>query len=73
VALGGSARVLSDRDAREGSREEEGQMHVELSFSGVVGKAIVEGPSWLGRFRLKTIDSESVEMKDRRPERAHSF
>jgi hypothetical protein len=43
-ALGGGgrgARVLGDRDARESSRGEEGQMHVGLSFSDVVGKEIV--------------------------------
>ena len=42
-ALGGGgrgARVFGDRDAREGSREEEGQMHVELSISDVVGKRL---------------------------------
>jgi hypothetical protein len=41
VALRDGARVLSDRDARKGSREEEGQMHVEVSSSGVVEKVIV--------------------------------
>ena len=41
MALRDGARVLSDRDARKGSREEEGQMHVEVSSSGVVEKAIV--------------------------------
>lgn len=42
-ALGGGrgARVLGGRDAREGSREEEGQMHFELSIRRCCGKAIV--------------------------------
>lgn len=47
-ALGGT-RVLGDRDAREGSREEEGQMHVELSISDVVGKRLSR--LWLKRER----------------------
>jgi hypothetical protein len=42
LALGDGARALSDRDAREGSCEEEGQMHVEVSSSGVMAKAIVK-------------------------------
>jgi hypothetical protein len=37
---GCGARELGDRDARKGSREEEGQMHVELSISDVVGKRL---------------------------------
>jgi hypothetical protein len=42
-ALGRGARVLGDRNAREGNRGEEGQMHVELSFSDVVGERDCHG------------------------------
>jgi hypothetical protein len=35
---------LGDRDARESSREEEGRMHVEVSFSDIMGKEIVKVP-----------------------------
>jgi hypothetical protein len=37
-ARGRGARVLGDCDAREGNRGEEGDMHVELSLSDVVGE-----------------------------------
>ena len=40
------ARVLGDRDAREGSREEEGQMHVELSIKRCCGKGDCHDCGW---------------------------
>lgn len=64
VALGDGARALSDRDAREGSCEEEGQMHVEVSSSDVVEKRVLRSVL-ARRFWLKKNDR----FRERRNER----
>ena len=40
---GRGARGLGDRDAREGSRDEEGQMHVELSIKAMLWESDCHG------------------------------